>query len=147
NLFVQTPNGLTGSCGGGTITATAGTGTVSLSGATIAAGGSCSFSVSVVSFVGTPAGQVYTNTTGNVTSNEAGPSHTATAKLTVTAASAQFGMGDTNAVVGDTVTFWGARWAKDNTLSGGPAPDAFKGFTDTVPANCGGNWTSQPGNS
>ncbi|HYL73403.1 MAG TPA: hypothetical protein VEU96_04320 [Bryobacteraceae bacterium] len=147
NLFIQTPNGLTGSCGGGTITATAGTGTVSLSGATIAASSSCSFSVSVVAFVGTPAGQIYTNTTGNVTSNEAGPGNTATATLTVTAMSAQFVIGDTNAIVGDTVTFWGAQWAKDNTLSGGPAPNAFKGFTDTVPASCGGDWISRPGNS
>jgi uncharacterized repeat protein (TIGR01451 family) len=147
NLFVQTPNGLTGSCGGGTITATAGTGTVSLSGATLPTGGSCSFSVSVVAFVGTPGGQVYTNTTGHVTSNEAGPGNTATATLTVTAMSAQFVIGDGNAIVGDTVTFWGAQWAKDNTLSGGPAPNAFKGFIDTVPAGCGGNWTSGPGNS
>ncbi|HEV2687359.1 MAG TPA: hypothetical protein VGV35_02360, partial [Bryobacteraceae bacterium] len=51
------------------------------------------------------------------------------------------------AALGDTVTFWGAQWAKDNTLSGGAAPDAFKGFTDTTPATCGGNWTSRPGNS
>jgi uncharacterized repeat protein (TIGR01451 family) len=147
NLFVQSPNGLTGSCGGGTITATAGTGTVSLSGAAIAASGSCSFSVSVVAFVGTPAGQIYSNTTGNVTSNEAGPGNTATATLTVTAMSAQFVIGDGSAILGDTVTFWGAQWAKDNALSGGPAPNSFKGFTDTVPASCGGNWTSRPGNS
>jgi uncharacterized repeat protein (TIGR01451 family) len=147
NLFVQSPNGLTGSCDGGTITATAATGTVSLSGATIAASGSCSFSVSVVAFVGTPAGQIYTNTTGNVTSNEAGPGNTATATLTVTAMSAQFVIGDRNAILGDTVTFWGAQWAKDNSLSGGPAPNSFKGFTDTVPASCGGSWTSRPGNS
>jgi uncharacterized repeat protein (TIGR01451 family) len=147
NLFVQSPNGLTGSCDGGTITATAATGTVSLSGATIAASGSCSFSVSVVAFVGTPAGQIYTNTTANVTSNEAGPGNTATATLTVTAMSAQFVIGDRNAILGDTVTFWGAQWAKDNTLSGGPAPNSFKGFTDTVPASCGGSWTSRPGNS
>jgi uncharacterized repeat protein (TIGR01451 family) len=147
NLFVQTPNGLSGTCGGGTITAAAGSGSVSLSGATLAAGGSCTFSVSVVAFVGTPSGQVYTNTTGNVTSNEAGPGNTATATLTVTAMSAQFVIGDGNAVVGDTVTFWGAQWAKDNTLSGGAAPASFKGFTDTVPASCGGTWTSRGGDS
>jgi hypothetical protein len=67
--------------------------------------------------------------------------------LTATAVSAQFVIGDHDAAVGNTVTFWSAQWAKDNALSGGPAPDAFKGFTDTVPANCGGTWISRPGNS
>jgi hypothetical protein len=67
--------------------------------------------------------------------------------LTATANSAQFVIGDRNAIVGNTVTFWGAQWAKDNSLSGSPAPDAFKGFIDTVPAGCGGSWMSRPGNS
>ena len=147
NLFVQSPNGLTGSCGGGTITAAAGTGTVSLSGATLAANSSCTFSVSVMAIQGTSSGRVYTNTTSNVTSNEAGAGNAATAQLTVTIFSAQCVIGDGNAIPGDTVTFWGAQWAKDNTLSGGAAPDSFKGFTDNVPASCGGHWTSRPGNS
>ena len=49
-----------------------------------------------------------------------------------------------------TVTFWGSEWAKQNTLTGGSAPSAFKGFADspsTNPPACGGTWTSSPGNS
>jgi hypothetical protein len=54
-------------------------------------------------------------------------------------------------VVGDgsasgAVTFWGAQWAKLNSLSLGAAPDAFKGFTASA-AVCGGTWTTGPGNS
>lgn len=59
-------------------------------------------------------------------------------------------IGDLNAVVGNHVTFWGAQWARLNSLSGGEAPNSFKGFansTSTDPATCGGTWTSDPGNS
>jgi len=80
-LTIATPNGLTGSCGTGTITATAGTGAITLSGGTISANSSCSFSVNVAS---NTAG-TYTNTTSNVNSNEGGSGNTATAMLTVVA--------------------------------------------------------------
>jgi hypothetical protein len=81
-LVVSSPNGSSGSCGSGTVTATAGSGSVSLSGGTIAAGADCSFSVNVT---GTSAG-VKNNTTGNVTSTEGGTGNTASASLTVVAA-------------------------------------------------------------
>jgi hypothetical protein len=64
--------------------------------------------------------------------------------------SGSFVIGNQDAVVGNAVTFWDAQWEKDNSLSGGPAPTAFKGFADqtsTAPPACGGNWTSLPGNS
>jgi hypothetical protein len=61
--------------------------------------------------------------------------------------SGSFVIGDLDAAPGNTVTFWGAQWAKVNSLSGGSAPNAFKGFADTAPQTCGGNWTSSPGNS
>jgi len=58
-------------------------------------------------------------------------------------------------VVGDrsasgAVTFWGAQWAKVNALSGGGAPNSFKGFAKTLsskPPQCGGSWSTRPGNS
>src|SRR5439155_19396007 len=46
-LVVATPNGTTGSCNAGIIDARAGSTTISLSGATLAASASCTFSVSV----------------------------------------------------------------------------------------------------
>jgi hypothetical protein len=61
-----------------------------------------------------------------------------------------FVIGDGKAVVGNHVTFWGAQWVEENSLSGGPAPTNFKGFasaTSPNPASCGGAWTSNPGNS
>jgi phospholipase C len=78
-LAVSTPNDLTGSCGGGTITATAGSGSVNLSGASLNAGTSCSFSVAVT---GTTEG-VKNNTTSPVTSNEEGDGNAASASVTV----------------------------------------------------------------
>jgi uncharacterized repeat protein (TIGR01451 family) len=78
-LVVATPNGLAGSCGGGTITAMAGSGSVSLSGATLAASSSCNFSVNVT---GTTAG-TQNNTTGAVSSNEGSAGGVASASLVV----------------------------------------------------------------
>jgi uncharacterized repeat protein (TIGR01451 family) len=78
-LVVSTPNGLTGSCPSGTITATAGTNGISLTGATLAAGASCTFRVNVT---GTSVG-VKTNTTGTVTDTQGITGSAATATLTV----------------------------------------------------------------
>ena len=80
-LVVSTPNGLTGSCGAGTITATQGTSVISLAGGTIAANSSCTFSVNVT---GVAAG-TQNNTTGNVSSAEGGTGGTASASIDVIA--------------------------------------------------------------
>lgn len=58
-----------------------------------------------------------------------------------------FAIGDGNAAAGTTVTFWGAQWSKLNKVSGGPAPDAFKGYAAAGTRTCGGTWTTAPGNS
>lgn len=83
NVVVATPSGATGNCGGGTFTATAGSGSISLTGGTIPVGGFCVVSVNVTSAVtGT-----YTNTTGPVSSTNGGTGNTASAVLTVKRAS------------------------------------------------------------
>lgn len=79
-LVVATPNGLTGSCGGGPITAVAGSSTVNLTGAALAPGVNCIFSVNVT---GVAAG-VDTNAV-TVSSANGGTGNTATATVTVLA--------------------------------------------------------------
>ena len=62
------------------------------------------------------------------------------------AAAGSFVVGDRSA--SGAVTFWGAQWAKVNALSGGSAPDSFKGFANTLsssPPRCGGSWSTRPG--
>ena len=92
--------------------------------------------------------------TGQPTPTPAGsatPTPTGTPVVTPTPTfEGNFVIGDLNAVVGNHVTFWSSHWAQLNSLSGGPAPHSFKGFarhTDPNPAECGGTWTSSPGNS
>jgi hypothetical protein len=59
-----------------------------------------------------------------------------------------FVVGDQDSATGSAVTFWGAQWAQLNSLSGGAAPAAFKGFAlhPGAPA-CGVNWSTGPGDS
>jgi uncharacterized repeat protein (TIGR01451 family) len=78
NLVVTTPSGATGSCNGGTLTAVAGSNTISLTGGTIPSNGSCTVSANVTSAIS----GVYTNST-TVTSANAGTGNTASAILIV----------------------------------------------------------------
>ncbi|HEC24234.1 MAG TPA: DUF11 domain-containing protein, partial [Chloroflexi bacterium] len=76
-LEVASPPNVVGNCNGGTVTATAGSRTVSLTGGSLLAGNSCSIQVDVVP----TAEGVYENETGQVTSTESGPDGTASATL------------------------------------------------------------------
>jgi hypothetical protein len=79
----------------------------------------------------------------------------AAALLAVPAASAPadgtgfFAVGDGSSAAGASVEFWGARWWKDNAVSGGAAPASFKGLAVTVTPTgpCSGTFTTAPGDS
>jgi len=78
-LVVATPNDLTGDCGGGSVTATSGSGLVTLSGASLAPGVSCTFALTVT---GVTQGMKQ-NSTGPVASLEGGPGDPGTGSLGV----------------------------------------------------------------
>jgi uncharacterized repeat protein (TIGR01451 family) len=78
-LVVATPNGLTGSCDAGTITAVAGSNSIALAGATLAGGASCTFSVAVTA--DGAALNLVTNTTGPVLSGTIVAGAAATASI------------------------------------------------------------------
>jgi hypothetical protein len=66
-------------------------------------------------------------------------------------ASGGFVIGDkTPQTVGSTVNFWGSQWTRNNSFSGGAAPNSMKGWaenlTPSVPA-CGGSYTTATGDS
>ena len=126
-LEINNPNGLSGSCGGGTITAVAGTQTISLSGASLAAGTSCNFSVSVK---GIAAGD-YENVTSFLSTAQTGPTTSyATDNLTVIAPpdlEKSFSPGSIFVGQTSTLTFSIANPNQSVSLSG-------IGFTDLLPA-------------
>ena len=59
---------------------------------------------------------------------------------------AAFAIGDGNATLNSSVTFWGSQWWKDNQVSTGSGPAAFKGYALNVDATAC-TFTSAPGNS
>ena len=148
-LLVATPNGLTGTCGGGVITAVAGTSVVSLSGASLAAASTCTFAVDVI---GTSGG-AKANVTGNV-SGSTGTGGTAMATLNVVAPpTIAKAFGAPSIPLGGTTTL------SFTLVNPAGNPDALAGvaFTDTLPAgmvvatpsnvtgSCGGAVTATAG--
>ncbi|MDQ1416677.1 MAG: large repetitive protein [Acidimicrobiaceae bacterium] len=125
-LLVATPNGVTGSCGAGTITAAPGSSTISLAGGSVPVSGACTFTVNVT---GTTAG-TKTNTTGAVSSTNGGTGNTATATLSVATPpqiTKSFGAASIPLNGSTTLTFTVANPAGNQTLTG-------IGFTDNLPA-------------
>jgi uncharacterized repeat protein (TIGR01451 family) len=126
-LVVSTPNGLSGTCGGGTITGVAGSSSVSLSGASLAAGTGCTFSVNVT---GTSVG-TKNNTTGNVTSIEGGTGGTASASLSVLGPPTMTTAFNPTSIAVNATT--GLQFIITNPATNGAALTGV-GFTDTLPA-------------
>ncbi|MBI3209405.1 MAG: Ig-like domain repeat protein, partial [Candidatus Solibacter usitatus] len=90
----------------------------------------------------------YAGNTNNNASSSTAAAHTV--NIAPPAANGAFVIGDVNAVIGRTVTFWGSQWEKQNSLSGGASPANFKGFAEAVAAGasgCSGTWQSGGGNS
>jgi uncharacterized repeat protein (TIGR01451 family) len=149
-LVVASPNGLSGSCNGGTIAAIAGSSTISLANGKVGGGNPpCSFSVSVR---GVTAGQK-NNTTGAVSSSTGGTGLTASASLVVASPpslSKAFGDSSVPAGVPVSLTFSLSNPNSTTGLSG-------VGFSDSLPAGlvvaspnastntCGGTVTAVPG--
>jgi len=126
-VVVATPNGIANSCGSGTVTAVAGSGSVSLSGLTMAASTNCTISLNVT---GTTAGTM-NNVTGPIASNEGGAGMPASATLFVVAPpviAKVFGAPSVSLNGTTSLTFSITNPAA-NTMS-----EAGVAFTDTFPA-------------
>jgi uncharacterized repeat protein (TIGR01451 family) len=126
-------------------------GTVTCHLGTVANGGSAT--ITIVVTVTASCGSTLTNT-ATVTGDEPDPdtsnnsASTSTYVFCVVEGGGNFVIGDNNAAIGTSVTFWGAQWWMLNSLSGGQAPASFKGFERTPPTvTCGTDWTSSGGNS
>src|SRR5262249_35740271 len=147
---LSVPNGTASTCGG-TVTPTA-AGTIAVRGGTLAASGSCSFSVTVT---GVSAG-VQMNTTGVISSTESGAGATSnTATVTVVGPatiSKSFGAATIPLGGTTTLTFTITNNNATTTLTG-------VGFTDTLPSglavastpnastSCGGTFTPNAGDT
>jgi uncharacterized repeat protein (TIGR01451 family) len=118
---------------------------------TVANGGSAT--ITIVASVTASCGSTLANT-ATVTGDEPDPDTSNNSDSSsafvfcVAQGGGNFVIGDNNAAIGTSVTFWGAQWWQLNSLSGGQAPASFKGFERTPPTvTCGTDWTSSGGNS
>ncbi|HLZ00021.1 MAG TPA: Ig-like domain repeat protein [Candidatus Angelobacter sp.] len=157
NVVVATPNGLNNTCGG-TATATAGSGTVSLTGGTIPVNSSCTVTVNVTSsFTGS-----YLNSTGSVSSTNGGTGGSASATLFVANPPTISKVFVPDTIFLGTKTEVSFTITNPNSNSTPPNSDVTLtgiSFTDTLPSgltvaaspnvsnDCGGTLTAVPGSS
>jgi uncharacterized repeat protein (TIGR01451 family) len=146
-LVVSTPNALVNNCGG-TVTATAASGSVSLTGGTLAASTACTITVNVT---GTGLGML-TNTTSTLTSN-ASAAAAATANITVLALPPTF----TKAFSAGPIFLGQTATLTFNVVNPNSVPLTGLAFTDPFPAGlliatpsgavntCGGTLTATAG--
>ncbi|WP_263385226.1 beta strand repeat-containing protein [Granulicella arctica] len=125
NLRVALTPAQTTTCAGGTVTAAANGSTISLSGATIAAGSTCTVQVNVSSAV---IGS-YINTTGPVTATNSNSGPTATATLNVASSTVALAIAPASPVVSGTVVTLSA--TVTSTLTSSPALAGVVKFYDT----------------
>lgn len=118
--------------------------------ATTTGTGAASCTISGVNQPTGPGLSITVTFSGNSNYNGSGVSTSTFVYSYAAGSGAAFVIGDRNAAVGTNVIYWGAQWTSLNTLSGGAAPAAFKGFANrssTTPASVGATWTTDPGNS
>ena len=127
-MVVATPSTTTNTCGG-TFTATAGAGSVSLTGATIPANGTCTLSVAISVPVAASSIGTYNNTTGAISA--AGPltGNTASASLTVSQA-----VPVVNKAFSGALTVGGTQTVTFTVTQPNGNPTQTFSFTDTLPA-------------
>ncbi len=90
----------------------------------------------------------FADNNANGTQDAGEPSDTASEVWYGLLSAGSFVIGDKNAAIGTSVTFWSAQWWKLNSLSGGSGPASLKGFVNSpATAVCGKSWTTDPGNS
>jgi hypothetical protein len=84
------------------------------------------------------------NLAGSITSNQA----TVTWTIPFAGNGGAFVIGDLENAANGHILYWGAQWWKQDLLSSGLAPAAFKGLelSNSAPY-CGQTWTTRPGNS
>lgn len=149
-LVLATPSGLSGGCGGGTVGAADGASTITLTGASLPAGGQCSFTVGVRASTAGPK----VTSTGPVSSAEGGSGAGAPATLNVASpptVAVAFGAASVLAGSGTTATFTLGNPNAEQSLSGlrfdATLPAGLVVSPGAVSGACGGSIAATAGGS